>query len=1061
MNTIAHWRNTVTSHRLSSSEYPIAPIVSSPGTRRPPVTLVRPEEAVPISRLDYPLVRAPRCSEAFCHWCVAPLSTFYPPTTLESSSGDSLERPRHSSLLFARPSFKRCRSLADSVPSSTPVTGSLASTRTDLLPPQRWLFLMEMLLKIRLRLTLGMIGRSLRPVCEIRLLRIDPRSVPRIDGEIVEPVGGDSSSSSSTRDGTVKSVEDMPVDLDNSIRDFYHHMSEVRVDRIVRIETTQRQLEAYLMIASGERASMAKSIRSLRSKNLKIRDDRDDLWRSLRRTTINTRSGMTPATIEEMINRRVTKALEAHEINRNLGIKNLNGNDNDGNGNGNGNRVNDNGYGGNGNRNRGNGNGQGGNRNGDGRGTDVGLIRWCEKMETVFHISNCSERYQVKYATCTLLDSALTWWNSHKRTVRTNAAYALSWRELMKLMTKVYCPRNEIQKMETELWNLTVKNNDMATYTQRFQELTMMYTKMVPEEEDRVEKFIGGLPDNILGNVIATEPTRLQDVVRITNNLTDKKLNGYAVKNAEFKRRFDTNHRDNHVSYAIELADGRTSETSTMLRGCTLRLLGHPFNIDLMPIDLGIVDVIIGMDWLAKNYAVIVCDEKIVRISCGNEILIVQGDKSDEKRSMLSIISCVKSHKYMEKGYQQLLMHVMVKENKDKLEEKQLEDVPTVRDFLKVFPEDLPELPPKQKHILDQKELNMRQRRWLELLSDYDCEIRYHPGKRNARKEENYKTKYLCGRIKKLESRADKTLCLRNRSWVPCLGDLRTLIMHESHKSKYSIHHVSDKMYQDLEKLYWWPNMKVDIATYVDKCMTCAKVKAEYMKPKGERIDVETNETVPKGGSLKIWSAGFYHLRPGRINAAPFEALYGCICWSHVYWAEVGDVKLTGSEIIRETIKKIIQIKHRLQDSHDRQMSYADKRHKPLEFQGKLNPRYIRPFKILAKVGMVAYRLELLKKLSRVHSTFHVSNIKKCLSEEPLAIPLDEIHIDNKLNFIEEPVEIMDREVKRLKQSRIPIVKVRWNSRGGLEYIWEREDQMQKKYPHLFANPKSVSQATS
>ncbi|GJR70017.1 putative reverse transcriptase domain-containing protein [Tanacetum coccineum] len=215
---------------------------------------------------------------------------------------------------------------------------------------------------------------------------------------------------------------------------------------------------------------------------------------------------------------------------------------------------------------------------------------------------------------------------------------------------------------------------------------------------------------------------------------------------------------------------------------------------------------------------------------------------------------------------------------------------------------------------------------------------------------------------------------------------------------------------------------------------------------------------------------------------APFEALYGRKCRSPVCWAEVGDAQLTGPEIVRETTEKIIQIKHRLQASRDRQKCYADKRRKPLEFQvgdkvmlkvspwkgvirfgkrGKLNPRYIGPFKILAKVGTVAYRLELPEKLSRVHSTFHVSNLKKCLSDEPLAIPLDEIHIDEKLNFIEEPVEIMDREVKRLKQSRIPIVKVRWNSRRGPEYTWEREDQMQKKYPHLFANPVSASQATS
>ncbi|GKE49617.1 reverse transcriptase domain-containing protein, partial [Tanacetum coccineum] len=176
----------------------------------------------------------------------------------------------------------------------------------------------------------------------------------------------------------------------------------------------------------------------------------------------------------------------------------------------------------------------------------VGLIRWFEKMETVFHISNCLEKSQVKYATCTLLNSALTWWNSHERTIETEAAFAMSWRELMKLMTEVYCQRNKIQKMETELWNLNVKNNYLTAYTQRFQELTMMCTKMFPEEEDRVKKFIGGLPDNIQGNVIAAEPTRLQDAVRIANNLKDQILKGYAVKNVKNKRRFEVNQRENY-----------------------------------------------------------------------------------------------------------------------------------------------------------------------------------------------------------------------------------------------------------------------------------------------------------------------------------------------------------------------------------------------------------------------------------------------------------------------------------------------------------------------------------
>ncbi|GKB77874.1 putative reverse transcriptase domain-containing protein [Tanacetum coccineum] len=193
------------------------------------------------------------------------------------------------------------------------------------------------------------------------------------------------------------------------------------------------------------------------------------------------------------------------------------------------------------------------------------------------------------------------------------------------------------------------------------------------------------------------------------------------------------------------------------------------------------------------------------------------------------------------------------------------------------------------------------------------------------------------------------------------------------------------------------------------------------------------------------------------IKAAPFEVLYGRKCRSPICWAKVGDAQLTGPEIVRETTENIIQIKHRLQASRDRQRSYADKRRKPLEFQ--VGDKFM--LKILAKVETVAYRLELPEQLSRVHSTFNVSNLKKCLSDEPLAIPLDEIHVDDKLNFIEESIEIMDCEVKRLKQSRIPIVKVCWNSRRGPEYTWEREDQRQKKYPYLFANPESASQAMS
>nr|GFA27510.1 hypothetical protein [Tanacetum cinerariifolium] len=173
----------------------------------------------------------------------------------------------------------------------------------------------------------------------------------------------------------------------------------------------------------------------------------------------------------------------------------------------------------------------------------VRLTHWFKKMETVFNISNCPPKYQVKYATCTLQNSALTWWNSQKRTIGVDGAYAMKWAELMKLMTEVYCPRNE--KMEAELWNLIVKGNDLTAYIQRFQELILLCTRMVPDEEDRVERFIGGLPDNIQGNVIAANPARLQDAIRIANQLMDKKLQGYATRSDENKRRKESNPRDN------------------------------------------------------------------------------------------------------------------------------------------------------------------------------------------------------------------------------------------------------------------------------------------------------------------------------------------------------------------------------------------------------------------------------------------------------------------------------------------------------------------------------------
>nr|GEV72152.1 hypothetical protein [Tanacetum cinerariifolium] len=706
-----------------------------------------------------------------------------------------------------------------------------------------------------------------------------------------------------------------------------------------------------------------------------------------------------------------------------------------------------------------------------------------------------------------------------------------------------------------------VKGNDVPTYTDHFQELTLICTKFVAKETKKIDKYIGGLLNNIYESVKASKPNTLDNTIELANDLIDQKLRTYAERQTHNKRNADDSPRNNHGhqqhpskrqnvtkvynmgsgerkpygetcpsaqsaifitmahvlriatnvtreemeciegpdsnvvtgtfllnnryasilfdtgadrsfmftafsslidiiptmlenSYDVKLVDGKIVRVDTIIRGCTLNFLNHPFNIDLMPVELGSFDVIIDMDWLRRYHVVIMCDEKLVRIPYGNETLFFRGDKSNNGReSRLTIISCSKAQEYMAKGCQIFLAQISAKKEEDKSEGKKLKDVSIVQDFPEVFLEDFPGLPlarpvefqtdlipgaaliagapyrlapsemkelskqlqelsdkgfirprssvyskidlrsgyhqlrvmpfglinvpavfmdlmnrvwkpyldkfviifiddilidsknekedeehfkailellkteklgihvdlakiesikdcasPKTpteirqflgldgskdfvvycdashkglgvvlmqkrrhylygtkctvftnhkslQHILDQKELNMRQRRWLELLSDYDCDIRYHPGKVadelsrkerieplrvralvmtigldlpkqiledkiEALKPENLKNEDVGSMIRedipkeKLEPRTDGTLCLNGRSWLPCYGDLRSVIMDESHKSKYFIHPGSKKMYQDMKKLYWWPNMKAGIATY-------------------------------------------------------------------------------------------------------------------------------------------------------------------------------------------------------------------------------------------------------
>nr|GEV15766.1 reverse transcriptase domain-containing protein [Tanacetum cinerariifolium] len=894
----------------------------------------------------------------------------------------------------------------------------------------------------------------------------------------------------------------------------------------------------------------------------------------------------------------------------------------------------------------------------------IKLRRWFEKTESVFEISECAEGKKVKFVAATLEGPVLTWWKTKVKQ-----------EEVRDARGRAYAIK-DVEPQGPNVVTCTFLLNNRYAFV------------LFDSGSDR------SFMDTRFSSMLDIGPIKIRS------------------------------------SYEVELVDGRVASTNTILKGCTLNLVNHIYEIDLMPIELGTFDVIIGMDWLIKHDAVIICDEKFFRIPYGNEMLIVESDKVV---SRLKVISCIKARKYVGRGCYLFLAQV----TKSKSKEKRMEDVPVIHDFPEVFLEEFPGLPPPRQiefqidlvaraapvacaqyglapsemkellvqlqellekgfirlssspwgapvlfvkkkdgsfrmcidyhelnkmtvknrnplsriddlfdqlqeehekhlkiilellkkerlyakflkcdfwldsiqflgHVIDrsgvhvdpakieaikswsasttptevrqflrlagyyrrfiegfylifktltkltqknkkyewgkkekeafetlkrklcsapilalpegtkdfmmyydaslkgygavlmQKEkviayasrqlkvyeenytthdlelgalvfalILLRHYLWIEFLSDYDCEIRYHPVKVNvvadalSRKEW---IKPLCVRVLMMTIPNDLPKRIRKAQegeMKKKFGGLRNLVMRESYKSKYSIHLGSDKMYQDLKPLYWWPNMKADIATYVSKYLTCAKVKAKHQKLSGllqqpkisiwkwERIPMDFVSGLPRtpSGSLQEvlgtnldMSTAYHPQTDGQT--APYEALYERKCRSPVCWSEVGNNQLTGLELIRDTTEKIVHIKNRLLVSPWKGVVRFGK-------CGRLSPRYIEPFKILARVGPVAYTLELPKELKGIHSTFHVSNLKKCLAEDDVVNPIDKIELDDKLRTIEEPV---GREVKRLKQSRIPIVKVRWNSQRGPKFTWERKDQIKKKYPDLFTS---------
>nr|GEV78160.1 putative reverse transcriptase domain-containing protein [Tanacetum cinerariifolium] len=453
-------------------------------------------------------------------------------------------------------------------------------------------------------------------------------------------------------------------------------------------------------------------------------------------------------------------------------------------------------------------------------------------------------------------------------------------------------------------------------------------------------------------------------------------------------------------------------------------------------------------------------------------------------------------------------------------------------------------------HIFDQKELNMHQRRWIELFNNYECEIRYHPGVQARERASRKVTRFRPADVKE-----------KRRKFILYGSRMGSV----SGRCENYMYPGANKLYHDLRDMYWWSGMKRDIATYVSKCLTCLKVKAGHQKPSGilqqpdipewkwdnitmdfitklpisksrhdttwvvvdrltklahflatrkdysmkklarlyideiiarHRVPVSIIshrdgrftsrfwQTLQKASGTRLDMSTAYHPQTNgqsertiqtlkdmlRVCVIDFGGSWDVHLPSPVLWAEIRESRLIGPELVQETTDKVVLIKEKLKASRDHQKSYVDNRRKPLEFEvgdrvllkvlpwkgvirfrkkGKLALRYVGPFEILERIGPVAYRLRLPEELSSVHDTFHVSNLKKCLADANLHVPLDEIKIDKTLRFVEEPVEIMDREVKSLKHSKILVVKVRWNSKHDPEFMYEREDHMKAKHSLL------------
>nr|GEY18138.1 putative reverse transcriptase domain-containing protein [Tanacetum cinerariifolium] len=597
----------------------------------------------------------------------------------------------------------------------------------------------------------------------------------------------------------------------------------------------------------------------------------------------------------------------------------------------------------------------------------VGLIRWFERTESLFFCSNCTEDCKVKFATDSLTEEALSWWNSFAQPIEIKEAYKVTWSEFKKLLVKKYCPRTEVKKMEDEFYNLTVKGNDLKTYIRRLQKLAILCPTMVPNFKKLIEVFIGGLPrrEPSPPTTTITITATITTAAMITTNsrIEGKKPSGLmpppqlrtmgmletllCVEDVSYTTQdlaqpsviLATRERalQKSVPKGKQLCPGKSIYVARQKRSSRPER-SHDFN------------VVIGMDWLSEYHAKILCDEKVVHIPIDSETLIIRGDRKD---------------------------------------------ILVVREFLKVFPEDLPGLPP-----VHQVEFQI------------DLIPRATPVAQAPYKLAPSEMQELCDQLQEL---ADKGFIR------PSTSPWGALVLFVKKKDG------SFRMCIDYRELYKLTVKNCYPLPRIDDLFDQLQASSVYSK-----IDLRSvyhqlrvrEEDIPKTAFRTRYGHYEFHVIPFGLTNAPaiFTDLINSVCKPYLDKFMIVFI----DDILNYSRKK---------EEHANHL--------------RIILELLRKEKL---IGPVTYKLELPEELSNIHNTFHVSNSKKCLSDESLVIPMKELQLDEKLNFVEEPVEIMDREVKQLKRSYIPIVKVRWNSKRGSEFTWEREDQIRAKYPNLFLN---------